>query len=85
LLIEASEFFPSPSSRETARQLRDALAVYAGGRWRRDYAEKTCPAQHKGKVTRIFWLILKTIDAIPGDRTVRAALTRASSRPDQAV
>ncbi|WP_338833548.1 hypothetical protein [Bradyrhizobium septentrionale] len=74
LLIEAARFFPGLSNRETARQLRIALARYRDGRWRRDRAELTCPPQHRGKLVQALWCLLKTRDAIPCDRTVRTVL-----------
>jgi hypothetical protein len=78
-LMEAARFYPNASGdREIARQLRTALLNYRNGRWRRDRAEALCPPQHKGKLVQTLWCLLKTRDAIPGDRTVRAVLTRAS-------
>jgi hypothetical protein len=35
LLTESARFFPAGSDRETARQLLDALKIYAAGRWQR--------------------------------------------------
>src|SRR6478736_3078533 len=72
LLIEATRFFRG-SDREVAKQLRDALAIYRNGRWRRDGAEMTCPPQYRGKLAQVMWMILKTHDHVPGDRTVRMA------------
>lgn len=75
LLIEASRLFPGASDREIARQLRIALVRYRDGRWRRDRIETTCPVRHQGKLLQVLWLILKTRDAIPGERTIRRALS----------
>jgi hypothetical protein len=76
LLVEAARFYPGLSNREVAKRLQDALLVYRNGRWRRDQNEQTCPPQHRGKLLQVMWMILKTIDAIPGDRTIRGALAR---------
>ena len=78
LIREAARFFPGCKDREVARQLLVALTRYRNSRWQRDRSETTCPAQHRGKLVQTLWLILKTIDAIPGDRTVRAALARSA-------
>jgi hypothetical protein len=74
LLIEARKFYPGCSDRETARRLRIALSIYRGGRWRRDRSEATCPVQHRGKLTAVLWMILKTSDRVPGNGTIRRAL-----------
>ena len=79
LLVEAARFYPGLSDREIAKRLRDALLVYRNGRWLRDANEQTCPLQHRGKLLQVMWMILKTIDAIPGDRTIRAALARGTA------
>jgi hypothetical protein len=78
LLIEARKFYPGCSDRETARRLHAALSTYRNGRWRRDRSEATCPMQHKGKLMQVLWCLLKTRDAIPGERLIRAVLARAS-------
>ena len=77
-LREASTFFHSPHDREVARQLRRALAIYRAGAWRRDGPGALCPARYAGTVKAAFWKTLKCHDAIPGDRTIRAALARSA-------
>ena len=77
LIREAAQFYPGFRDREVARELLIALARYRNGRWRRDCVETTCPAQHRGKLVQVLWLILKTLDAIPSDRTVRTALAQS--------
>lgn len=77
-LREAAAFYPGLSDRETARQLRTALAAYRAGRWRRDRAETKCPSQYRGRLPEALWLLLRTLDAVPGDRTIRAALARSA-------
>jgi hypothetical protein len=77
LIRDAARFYSGCTDRETARQLLIALARYRNGRWRRDSAEATCPVKLKGKLEQTLWLILKTLDAIPSDRTVRAALAQS--------
>ncbi|MBR0870040.1 hypothetical protein JQ633_06705 [Bradyrhizobium tropiciagri] len=74
LLIAAAGFYPGHSGREIARQFRVRLSRYRNGRWRRDRTELTCPLQYRGTLTQVLWMILKTRDAIPGDRTIRSAL-----------
>src|SRR5262245_52485702 len=70
----AARFCVGMSDRQAAAMLRTALSRYRNGRWQRDRAEATCPVQHKGKLTEALWLLLKTRDAIPSERSVRAAL-----------
>jgi hypothetical protein len=77
LIRDAARFYPGCTDRETARQMLIALARYRNGRWLRDRIEATCPPQHRGKLLQVLWLILKTIDAVPSDRTVRAALAQS--------
>lgn len=76
LLIEATQFYPGLSDRETARLLRAALVQYRNGRWRRDRAELTCPPQYRSKLASIFYLILRTRDLVPSEATIRATLSR---------
>jgi hypothetical protein len=76
LLVEAARFYPDMSDRAVARLLRAALLAYRNGRWRRDRIELTCPIKHKNKLVQVLWMILKTRDAIPSERTIRAALSR---------
>jgi hypothetical protein len=75
-LIEAAKYYPGLSHHEIARQLRTALLNYRNGRWRRDRAEALCPPQHKGKLVQTLWCLLKTKDAIPGERLIRYVLAR---------
>jgi hypothetical protein len=76
LLADAARFYPGCTDREVARRLRKSLKTYRAGRFRRDRDCEVCPAQHKGKLVQVLWLILKTLDAIPGDRTIRTALAQ---------
>jgi hypothetical protein len=78
LLTEAARFFPGASDRQIARRLRIALMRYRNGRWRRDGSEATCAVQHCGKLMQMLWCLLKTRDAIPGERTISAVLSRTS-------
>jgi hypothetical protein len=80
LLVEAAKYFPGASDCEIARRLHIALVRYRNGRWRRDGSEATCPVQHCGKLMQALWCLLKTRDAIPGERTIRAVLSRTSIR-----
>jgi hypothetical protein len=76
-LREAARFFPYPSDREVARQLRRALLTYRGGAWRREYSEALCPERHRGKLKQALWCLLKSRDAIPCDRSIRTALAQS--------
>jgi hypothetical protein len=78
-LRTAARFYPGCSDREIARLLRAVLVTFRNGRWRRDRVETTCPLQHRGKLQQVLWLILKTRDAIPSERTIRRALSGAVS------
>lgn len=73
-LREAAQFFPDCRDREVARRLRNALSVYRNGRWQRDGIEQTCPAQHRGKLVQVMWMILKVRDRVPSEMTIRRAL-----------
>jgi hypothetical protein len=78
-LRQAATYFPGCSDRETARRLREALAIYRNGRWRRDRSEALCPPRHAGKLTAVLWMILKVRDAPPPSvRTITVALSRKS-------
>jgi hypothetical protein len=80
LLMEAARYFPSDSDRETARQLLDALKIYAAGRWQRDRAREAClppPKEYADTYRLLFWALLKLHDHVPGDRVVRTAVARA--------
>jgi hypothetical protein len=79
-LVEAAKFFRSPFDREVARQLRTALLRYRAGAWQRDCSEALCPVRYAGTVKAALWKTLKSLDAIPGDRTIRAALAQADGR-----
>lgn len=81
LLIVAARFYPGLGRREVARKLCAALSIYRGGRWRRDYAEATCPEQHQGKLTATLWMILKTQDVPISERTIRRALAAPTHGP----
>jgi hypothetical protein len=72
-LREAARFFPGCSDREAARRLREALSTYRDGRWRRDGIEQTCPAQHRGKLVQVMWMILK-VSRVPSEMSIRRAL-----------
>jgi hypothetical protein len=74
LLRSAARFYPGASDREVARRLRDALALYLNGRFRRDRVLATCPAQHKGKLTETLFLLLRTHEHVPSVATIRRIL-----------
>ncbi|MET4244604.1 hypothetical protein [Bradyrhizobium sp. RT10b] len=73
----AARYCIGMSNHQAADFLRGKLIRYRAAAWQREYAADRCPTRHRDKLTEILWLILKTtFDAIPSDRTVRAALAR---------
>jgi hypothetical protein len=74
LRTAADRFCAGMKDRPAAAMLRTKLIRYREGPWRRDRDEEHCPARHRGSVTELLWTILTIRDAIPGDRTIRAAL-----------
>ena len=76
-LIEAAKFFPGLSDRETARLLRSRLQIYQQGRWRRSRSEIWCP-HPADRVEAVLWALLRVRDAIPSERTIRAAIASRS-------
>lgn len=74
LRTAADRFCAGMKHRRAAAMLRSKLIRYREGAWRRDGVEVQCPDRHRGTVTELLWTILKIRDAVPGDRTVRAAL-----------
>jgi hypothetical protein len=74
LRTAADRFCAGMKHRPAAAMLRTKLARYRAGAWQRDRVEVRCPDRHRGTVTELLWTILTIRDAIPGDRTIRAAL-----------
>jgi hypothetical protein len=76
LLREVAErFFLDTSDREIARTLHAALTRYACTAWQqRERTELTCPRRHDGTIRAFYWRILRTIDHVPSERTIRRAL-----------
>ena len=72
-LRAAAAHFPGLSDREIARRLRSRLLIYRNGRWRRSCAELKAPHPPE-KIDAVLWAILKVRDAVPSERTIRAAL-----------
>jgi hypothetical protein len=62
------------SDRQVAKHLHTKLDRNRLGPWRRDRVEVQCPARHRGTITELLWTVLKVRDAVPADRTIRAAL-----------
>ena len=84
LLREAAlRFCIGMSDRQAAKYLRSALLRYQTGRWRRDRSETLCPMQHRGKLTELLWMILKTRDVLPSEPTIRRALGAIREPPDR--
>ena len=74
LRTAADRFCAAASQREAATMLRTKLIRYRERAWRRNRVEVQCPDRHRGTVTELLWTILKIRDAVPCDRTIRAAL-----------
>jgi hypothetical protein len=80
LLAEiARRFYPGLSHREIAHRLRSRLLIYRNGPWRRTCTELRSPHPPE-KIETLLWQLLRVRDAIPGERTMRAALARTSIR-----
>jgi hypothetical protein len=77
LRVAASRYCVGMSDRQAAAYLRTKLARYREGAWKRDRVEERCPDRHRGKLSELLWTILTIRDAIPGDRSCRAALALA--------
>lgn len=78
MIAEAATLFcPGMSSNAAAATIHRQLVRYRGGAWRRHRSEEHLPATLVGKVTEIFWHCLKARDALPSERTIRAALGAA--------
>jgi hypothetical protein len=75
LRTAADRFCVGMSDRQAAMVLRTKLDRYRLGAWQRDRAAGAqCPDRHRGSVTELLWTILKIRDAVPSDRSIRAAL-----------
>jgi hypothetical protein len=74
LRTAADRFCVGMSDRQAATYLRSKLALYRECAWVRERSEDRCPDRHQGTLKELLWTTLKIRDAIPGDRTIRAAL-----------
>ena len=74
LRTAADRFCAGMKRRPAAAKLRTKLIRYREAAWQRDRVEVRCPDRHRGSVTELLWTILKIRDAVPSDRTIRAAL-----------
>ena len=68
LLRMAARSIPG-SAREKARQLRQMLARYQCGRWKRDRLDGALPDRDA-----ILFTLLQVRDAIPSERSIRRAI-----------
>jgi hypothetical protein len=81
LLVEMAKLFHrGASNHAAAAAIRKRLALYRAGAWRRHCAEETLPAALVGKIEELLWFVLKQRDAVPSERTIRAALDAAKKR-----
>ena len=81
LRVAADRFCVGMSDRAAATMLRTKLTRYQTGAWRRDRVEALCPARHRGRIDELLWCVLKVRDAVPSERTIRAALARLEGEP----
>lgn len=70
----ALRFYPLMSSVAAARVLHAGLSRYQSGAWRRHRTEENMPARLAGRVEGMYWFVLKMRDALPSERTIRAAI-----------
>lgn len=62
------------SDRQAAEVIRAKLARYREGAFRRHRSEDQMPEKLRGTLNGMFWELLMVRDAVPCNRTVRAAL-----------
>ncbi|MGY4261430.1 hypothetical protein ACVI1L_008498 [Bradyrhizobium sp. USDA 4516] len=74
LRTAAHRFCTGMTDRQAAIVLRAKLVRYRAGAWRRDRVELRCPDRHRGTISELLWTVFSIRDAVPGDRTIRAAL-----------
>jgi hypothetical protein len=75
LRIVAARYCVGMSDRTAAVYLRAKLSRYREGAFRRDRFCETCPDRHRGALADLLWQVLMVRDMVPGDRTIRAALS----------
>jgi hypothetical protein len=73
----AGLFMRDQSSRAAAHRLHVALARYREGAWRRERTAETVPLCRRSRLDGHLWMILRARDAIPSERTIRAAIDAA--------
>jgi hypothetical protein len=77
MLIEiAHRFYGGLSHLEAAHRLRSRLLIYRSGRWQRSCLDLRSPHPPE-KIETLLWSLLKSRDAIPSVRSIRAVLARA--------
>ena len=80
-LREAAErHFPGASDHEQARRLHRTIGDYATSAWLRERTLSLCPPRHKGRIREFCWMVLKTRDAVPSERTIRRILSTRGTR-----
>lgn len=76
LLREAADrFFPAWPVTAQAQALARAFADYEGRAWTREKRSEACPSRHAGKVEEVAWRLLREFKKVPGERTIRRALS----------
>jgi len=79
LIAAADRYCVGMSDNAAADYLLVRLARYHETAWRKEYADALCPARHRGSITELFWMALKSRNRLPSERLVREVL-RASER-----
>jgi hypothetical protein len=74
LRTAADSYCQGMSDRAAAAYLRSRLVRYREGAFRRDRICETLPDRQRGTINELLWSLLMVRDAVPGDRTIRAAL-----------
>lgn len=74
LRTAADRYCRGLSDRSAAEMIRTKLARYREGAFRRHRSEDQMPEKLRGTLNGMFWELLMVRDAVPCNRTVRAAL-----------
>jgi hypothetical protein len=67
-------FLADASSAEAARQFCSGLQRYRSSAWKSERKSADLPERHRGKISAAYWSVLKVIDHVPSERTVRRML-----------
>ena len=71
----AHRFCVGMSDRQAAATLHTKLSRYMECAWRRERTADLCPVRHRGTISEVLWMILKTRDVVPSEMTIRRAIS----------